>query len=54
MLTHRLHLNAPLNLPIPPNLSLTLPEAHLNSNNSVLQYSMNTISTLYLFFDVST
>ncbi len=49
-LTHPLHLNPPLNLPIPPNLSLTLPISHLNSSKSVMQYSMNTISTLHLFF----
>ncbi len=54
LLTHPLHLNPPVNLPIPPNLSLTLPVSHLNSSKSVLQYNMNTISTLYLFFDVST
>ncbi len=52
--THPLHLNPPLNLPTPPNLSLTLPVSHINNSKSVLQYSMNTISTLYLFFDVST
>ncbi len=54
LLTHPLHLNPPLNLPIPPNLSLTSPVSHLNSSNSVLQYSMNTMSTLYLFFYVNT
>ncbi len=44
----------PLNLPtIPPNLSLTLSVSYINSSKSVLQYSMNTISTLYLFFYVS-
>ncbi len=46
---HRLHFNPPLNLPILPNLSLTLPVCHLNSSKSVLQYNMNTIRTLYLF-----
>ncbi len=51
LLTHPLHLNPPLNLPIPPNLSLTLPVSLLNSSKSVLQYSMNTISAMY-FFDV--
>ncbi len=54
LLTHPLHLNPPLNLPIPPNLSLTLPVSHLNRSKSVLQYDMNTISTLHIFFDVST
>ncbi len=37
-----LHLNPPLNLPIPPNLSLTLPVSHLNSSRS----------KLYLCFEV--
>ncbi len=40
----------PLNLPIPPNLSLTSPVSNLNSSKSVLQYNMDTISTLYLCF----
>ncbi len=53
LLTHPLHLNPPLNLPIPPNLSLTLTVSHLNNSKSVLQYNKNTISTLYLCFDVS-
>ncbi len=53
-LTHPLPLNPPLNLPIPPNLSLTLAISHFNSSKCVLQYNMNTISSLYLFFDVST
>ncbi len=52
--THYLHFNPPLNLPIPLNLSLTLPVSHLNSSKSVLQYNMNTLSKLYLFFDVIT
>ncbi len=44
---HHLHLNPLLNLPIPPNLSLTLPVSHLDSSK------IWTRSTLYLFFDVS-
>ncbi len=31
-----------------------LPKSHLNSSKSVLQIYMNTISTLYFFYDVST
>ncbi len=42
--------NACINLNIPPNLPLTLPESHINSSKSVFQYNMNTISTLYFFF----
>ncbi len=49
MLTHPLHLNPPLNPSIPPNLPLTSPVSHLNSSKSVLQYIMNTISTLYKY-----
>ncbi len=54
LLTHPLHLNPLLNLPITPNLSLTLPVSHRNSSRSVLQYNMNTISNIVLIFDVST
>ncbi len=43
MLTHTLDLNPPLNLPIPPNLPLTLPPSHLNSSRSVLQNNMNPV-----------
>ncbi len=51
LLTHPLHLNPPLNLP---NLSLT-PDPYPSSiAASLYQYNMNTISTLYLYFDVST
>jgi len=53
-LTHPLHLNPPLNRPIPPHLSLTLPVSLLNSSKSDLLYNMSTISTLYLFLNVST
>ncbi len=45
LLTHPL----PLNLPIPPNLSQTLPVSHLSSSKRVLQYNMNT-TTLYIVF----
>ncbi len=44
----------PLHLPTPPNLFPTLTVSHLNSSKNVLQYNMTTISTFYLFFDVST
>jgi len=44
IVTHLLHLNPPLNLPIPPNLSLTLPVSHLNSSKSVLQYNIDLLN----------
>ncbi len=53
LLTHSLHLNPPLNQPIPLNMSLNLPVSHLNNSKSVLQYNMNKIITLYLVFYVS-
>ncbi len=43
-MTHPLHLNPPLNLAIPPNLSLTLFVSHLNNSKSVL----NKIWTQYV------
>ncbi len=36
LLTHSLHLNPPLNQPIPLNMSLNLPVSHLNNSKSVL------------------
>ncbi len=43
MLTHPLHLNPPLNLPMLPNLSLTLPVPHLNSRKKcfAIQFDHN-------------
>ncbi len=51
-MTHPLHLNPPLNLPILPYQSLTI--SHLYNSKSVFQYNMTTITTLYLFIDAST
>ncbi len=53
-LIYPLHLNPPLNQPTPSNLSLIFPISHLNNSRSVLQYTKNTISTLHLFFNVTT
>ncbi len=53
LLTHPLHLNPTLNLPIPPNLSLILTVSLLNSSKSILQYNMKTIGTLYFFFYIT-
>ncbi len=50
LLTPLLHLKPPINLPIPPNLSLTLPVSRLMSCFAI-QYEHN--KYIVIIFDVS-